>query len=94
MFKYNPFSNLYTDSDSTKFYDIEPSDVIDSTKKISSILDKCSLYTTHEVNQLFSHASEGIDQATPVKFSSYFLNIDGNKTNFDNFACELETFSE
>ncbi len=52
--KYNPFTYLNTDCEDTKFYDIEPSDLIDSTKRISEILDNCSLRTTQEVNQLLS----------------------------------------
>ena len=89
--KYNPFSSLKTDSESTKFYDIEPTDVLESTKQMSNILDKCSLYTTLEVNKLFS--TDG-SQANADTFSSYFLDIDGNKTNFDKLICELETFNE
>ena len=89
--KYNPFTSLYTDSESTKFYEIEPSDVIDSTKKISNILDNCSLCSTQDVNQLFCCNT---DRPSSDKFSSYFLNVDGNKTNFDKLVCELETFTE
>ena len=89
--KYNPFTSLNTDSESTKFYDIEPSDVLESTKQMSNILNKCSLYNTSEVNKLFSNNGGQNDTNT---FSSYFLNIDGNKTNFDKLMCELETFTQ
>jgi hypothetical protein len=89
--KYNPYASLQTNSESTKFYDIEPSDVIESTKTIFEILDKCSLCSTQDVNQLLSCNTE---LKSANKFSSYFLNIDGNKTNFDRLVCELETFSE
>ena len=58
---------------------------------MSNILDKCSLYSTSEVNKLFSTFG---DQNSNDKFSSYFLNIDGNKTNFDKLICELETFDK
>ena len=58
---------------------------------MSNILDKCSLYSTSEVNKLFSTFG---DQNNNDKFSSYFLNIDGNKTNFDKLICELETFDK
>ena len=89
VLKYNPFSSLDT-GESTKFYDTDPSDVIDSTKQISAILDNCSLCSIQEVNKLFC---SNTDRPTD-KFSNFFLNIDGNKTNFDSLVSELETFTE
>ena len=87
--KYNPFFSV-DKGDSVKFYDIDPLDVIDSVNQISNILDKCSLYSIPEVNKIFSSATE----LSTEKFSTLFLNIDGNKSNFDRFVSELETYTE
>ena len=91
VLKYNPFSSLDT-GESTKFYDTDPSDVIDSTRQISAILDNCSLCSIEQVNKLF--CSNGNTERQAKKISSFFLNVDGNKTNFDSLVTELETFTE
>ena len=84
--KYNPFS-VFNSGDGSKFYDVEPADVIESVRKISTILDKCSLCSVSDVNKLFSS-----DMSSMQEFSSFFLNVDGNKTNFDSFVSELELY--
>ena len=84
--KYNPFS-VFNSGDGSKFYDVEPADVIESVRKISTILDKCSLCSVSDVNKLFSS-----DMSSMQEFSSFFLNVDGNKSNFDSFVSELELY--
>ena len=87
--KYNPFSAI-DKGDNSKFYDTEPSDVVESINQISNVLDKCSLYRISEVNKIFSTNP----QLSVDNFSTLFLNIDGNKSNFDSFVSELGTYAQ
>ena len=90
MQRYNPFTTLHSnqenkDGNTGKFYDNEPSDDIDSIQSISNILNDCKSYTKKEINSLTNDICEGERSL----FSSYFLNIDGNYSNFDEFSVEL-----
>ena len=90
MQRYNPFMTLHSNVDNKdyspgKFYESEPSDDIDSFQNISNILNDCKSYTKKEINSIINEISEGEHSM----FSSYFLNIDGNYTNFDQFSVEL-----
>ena len=77
--------------ESDKFYDDEGEN--ETIQQISSILNQCQSYTTRELNRV-------IDQLQPpnhnqsnhniTQFSSYFINIDGNTTNFDSLLTELK----
>ena len=86
--RYNPFSSL-DKGDSDKFYDTEPLDFIESINKVSNILENCSLCSISDVNKILSLNPE----PSMNQFSTLFLNIDGNKTNFDHFASELRTYT-
>ena len=86
--RYNPFVTLH-DKDHTKFYDNEPSDSIDCIQSISDILNDCRSYTKSEINNLINDISEKEFSL----FSTYFLNIDGNYTNFDEFSVELHALT-
>ena len=72
--KYNPFKNFQYD-DVHRDYDEE-------TLKISNFLENCRSYNAQELEA--SHASNFKQFG-----SSYFLNIDGNKSNFNSLVAEL-----
>ena len=86
--RYNPFLSS-TNSDSEAFYNENPSDAIDLMQKMSSILVNCKSYDKNEFNEL----TDGILLEDTSIFSSYFLNIDGNLSNFDEFAIEMNGFN-
>ena len=81
--RYNPFK-----VELDRVSDNEDADSVDSVEiydlyKISNILESCKSYTTDEIND--------IDPANFEKnLSMYFLNLDGNKSNFDSLAVELQ----
>ena len=82
--KYNPFSEIISKSDNNRFYDNEPVDYDPLVAEISSVLDRCSTYSYQTLKDMGKNSSSN--------FSSYFLNIDGNQTNFDSLSAELEIY--
>ena len=94
VFKFEPRYNPYKTSIS-KFsvpindencYNEELIDFIDTIQIISNTLDNCkSFKSMDEANKstIFSNVNKD-------KFSAMFLNIDGNKSNFDEFAVLLQ----
>ena len=95
---YNPFENLKAakpsndcidDMHSDKFYEGDPLEIIDEFTTISNLLNNCkSLKTVPDLNRCIT--SDGI---TSSNFSTLFLNIDGNKSNFDSFAVDIRRIS-
>ena len=86
--RYNPFRSIYaaTSGDNEAFYDEDPADYIDTFQVMTNLLDKCSSYSKNEFNDM----SIKIDEPENASlFSSYFLNIDGNSSNFDELSIEL-----
>ena len=84
--QYNPFLSIlnnHSRDNDTHSYDQELPEVFDSLHTASHILEKCSSFCTSEFNSLLTK--------TNADFSSLFFNIDGNKTNFDEFAAYLST---
>ena len=90
MQRYNPFNALLSNHmnkvpSNGKSYDDESPDVTDITQNVSNILNACKSYSKKEIKSMISDiSSEGNSL-----FSSYFMNIDGNNTNFDEFSIEL-----
>ena len=83
--RYNPFfecveSNFVSDSD------VEPLNDTECISEISNILNNCSPYNIVEFN---SKVMSNVGQ----QFSTFFLNVDGNATNFDNFVAELQLYN-
>ena len=84
---YNPFEKLYSLNDENvgdKFYEENYSDIIGDIHAISNILNNCkSISTIEELNKLI--------KINKIKsnFSTLFINIDGNCSNFDTFATEI-----
>ena len=82
---YNPFSHLQN-LDTDKFYDECGEGVDDTLQAISAVLDACKAYTDQEFGKLL----ERLKVETDPLISSFFLNIDGNSTNFNTLLVELK----
>ena len=76
--RYNPFRNLFENDNSDKFYETEPTDLIESIEQQSKILDNCSMYDSHSFNKMVRDTNINLD----TDFPTLFLNIDGNKKQF------------
>ena len=83
IFKYNPFFEILNYHEIDEKYD--KSDFIESSNKISDILENCKSYKPCDFKDLVS--THKITNDTHI--STYFQNIDGNKSNFDQFITEL-----
>ena len=83
--RYNPFFNLFNDLNPDRFYDDEPSELVESVEKLSKILEDCEQYSSSTLNRTIN--SNGLQSM----HSSFFLNIDGNKSNFNNLVASLST---
>ncbi|MCP4459638.1 MAG: hypothetical protein GY816_16675, partial [Cytophagales bacterium] len=86
---------------SDKFYEDDAAGDEHSIQQISDILGNCLSYTSDELNRVIMQLPTVTqDQKQPgpnitalaknTKFSSYFINIDGNNTNFDTLLTELK----
>jgi hypothetical protein len=86
--KYNPYKILvdsHQSSEDPRFYDEDPGALPDFIHSASNILQSCKSFSTTQFNDI----TQNLDKNT---FSSYFLNIDGNQTNFDQVVFELSQF--
>ena len=81
--RYNPFFSMFDDLNPDKFYEDESAEFVESVEKQSRILENCKNYNCKKFNDLI------IDNDQCNTFSGLFINIDGNKSNFDNFTTEL-----
>ena len=66
--------------------DEEPLAYIESLDTISEILENCRQYSFAELNTKIKLLPSSTDKKL---FSTLFFNIDGNATNFDNFAVDI-----
>ena len=91
---YNPFRNLNgpaidknpDSNESDKHYDCNIEDVFDDLTDASNILENCKLFKSiSELNRNFE-----LKGVTNKNFSTIFQNIDGNRSNFDNFAVHIK----
>ena len=86
--RYNPFPCSAPSVDDDKFYDDEGAFEDTVIQSISRVLDSCKPYTVQDLNKITRQLNNHPENT--IQFSSYFLNIDGNKTNFDSFCIELK----
>ena len=75
---YNPFLDMDHDGHTDDCNDPD-------LTKISTILESCKSYTVNEINSIYK-------DIISKNSSLFFLNIDGNKSNFDTFAAELSRY--
>ena len=86
IIRYNPFYQAphFTDN---HLVEEEPISYIESIQCASTILENCKSYTINQLNsQIFTNS-------TGPFFSMCFLNVDGNLSNFDNFATQLQSIN-
>lgn len=76
--RYNPFLDMDHDGHDNESNDPE-------LTKISSILKSCRSLTVTDINNTHK-------DITSAKNSLFFLNIDGNKSNFDSLVAELTQY--
>ena len=88
IIRYNPFYQP-PHLDTNEFSQDEPIEFIESIQTISLILENCHSFS---MNQLNTHTKAFSNRHTDT-FSTYFLNIDGNSTNFDNFAVQTSALN-
>jgi hypothetical protein len=86
-------------NDSDKFYENECRGEEEDLQKISDVLNRCESYKTCDLNRaILSAQSQNRQQninsssksSTIMHFSTYFINIDGNATNFNSLLAELQ----
>ena len=85
--RYNPFVNMFSDSES------DSNDLISKStehKLISNILQECRMYDS--ISKF--NVDHGSCLSQPSDFSLLFNNIDGNFTNFDSLLVGLNKFSQ
>ena len=77
--RYNPFNVSNPEDNLT--------DVDENIHKISQILENCKSHSVQEYNRIFR---DNFKNST----SMFFVNIDGNKSNFDSLVAELERYTD
>ena len=90
---YNPFQELSShgpdiENSDEKFYENDIYDIVDDFKSISNILNSCK--SLHTIPDLNTYIQSYYTEIESNNFSTMFLNIDGNKSNFDSFAADIE----
>ena len=80
IIRYNPFYQA-PHFDNNGLLDDEPINFIESLRTSSNILESCNSYSIQELNSRIL--------CDDNRFSTCFLNIDGNSSNFDNFSIDL-----
>ena len=83
--RYNPFEQMMN-KESDKFYDDDGANDDITLQQISNVLNSCQSYTAQELNGVIPQLSTA---NSTTQFSTYFINIDGNASNFDTLLAEL-----
>ena len=92
---YNPFEQLYSlndEVDCDKFYEDDSSNIVSEIHTVSNILNNCKSINT--INDLNECIKSNKIECTDKNFSTLFLNIDGNRSNFDAFASEIHQLEQ
>jgi len=85
--RYNPFANMFSESEA------DSNDMIAKSTEyqlISNILQECRMY---ETVSKFNIDHSGDPRSPSPNFSMFFNNIDGNLTNFDSLVVQLSKYS-
>ena len=99
LLRYNPFPSISRNNGEEKFYDDENTQDDIITQSICRVLNSCKPYTVKDFNKVIrqqkNHILTNTGNSSPetIQFSSYFLNIDGNKSNFSSLCIELRRIS-
>jgi hypothetical protein len=92
LIRYNPFIDLINgEEDSEKFFENDSPDFTDSLQNISDILSGCRSYSKADFSQFIGQLKNTtqISNGANAIFSTFFLNIDGNFSNFDLLVAEM-----
>ena len=84
--RYNPFSNWSGTESSKHFSD----DCGDDALKISKTLDRCESFNTKSLNSKILSITSDSSLHNSDLIPTFFLNIDGNPTNFDHLLVILK----
>lgn len=98
--RYNPFEKMLNTEQSDKFYENDPTGDDATIGKISNVLNLCKSFNTQDFNSTMEQSQFAKPSKNPPEkqspplhktsqFSSYFINIDGNSTNFNSLLTEL-----
>ena len=87
IIRYNPFYDILEEEDE-KFFEENPTEYIESIQELSEILENCKNFSKKQFMDLTSKLEQDKNLNNQL-FSTYFLNIDGNKTNFNQLTAEL-----
>ena len=90
LIRYNPFFDILANQDD-KFFEDEPPEYIQTIQEFSDILENCRGYSKAQFHELTSKIEKEQSSLNKI-FSTYFLNIDGNFTNFDHLSAEISMF--
>ncbi len=85
---YNPYYN-FSESSDDRHYESEITDYTDMFDSLSELLENCRSYSSIELKQTLNKIDKLASEKSLDSFSTYFQNLDGNESNFDNFACSL-----
>ena len=86
IIRYNPFLDIVENHDTENSHEYDDNeDVIETSLRISEILENCKSYEKND----FQYMVNDLNVDKNCKFSTIFQNIDGNKTNFDDFSTVL-----
>ena len=95
LLRYNPFLDLLNgDDESDKFYNTDSPDLSDSLENISKILEDCRSYSKVDFSQVvksIQEANKTNNNNSNDLLSTFFLNIDGNFSNFDQLVTEIHS---
>ena len=81
IIRYNPYYDTYGGNDSEKYYDDDPMNYINELQYISDLLENCKQFSPSEI------------PTHDETFSTYFTNIDGNSSNFDELLVNLKSIN-
>ena len=88
IIRYNPFMDLL-DGQDDKFFEDQPAEYIESIQEYSEMLENSLHYSKKQFRDLINSLEENKTIKNQL-FSTYFLNIDGNSTNFEQLNTELK----
>ena len=94
LLRYNPFLDLLDSQDeSDKFYNSDSPDLADSVENISKILEDCRGYSKTGLSAITNGLQKELQNknGNDALFSTFFLNIDGNFSNFDQLVTEIHS---
>ena len=93
ILKYNPFFSLIQCEQNDRFYENEPPEYIENLQELSNLLETCKSNSNKECHDLKLNINEKYTETGKIKFTTYFENVDGNQSNFDEFSARLNSFN-